>query len=323
MESMTRRRKGAIGAVLVLAGGIYGGWRFTRKSIEKGEPRTVRVTRGDIELSVLTTGDVRPRNRLELKPPLPGRVERILVREGDVVTKGDILAWMSSTDRAALLDAARAKGTAELARWEELYKPAPLVAPLSGRVIARNVEPGQTVTSSDAVLVLSDRLIVKAQVDETDMAQIRLGQPARVVLDAFPDSPLAATVEHIAFEAKTVSNVTIYEVDVLPRDPPAYLRSGMTANVTFHVDEKKDVLLLPAVAVKTGETAEVLVPAGKGKSQTRIVETGLSNGKTIEIRSGLTEGDAVVVDDGLPASTVKAKTSPLSPVMRRPGRRAR
>lgn len=320
---MTRRRWAVIGAVLVVAGGIGGWYRFTRKANDNGESRTVRVTRGDLELSVLTTGDVRPRNRLELKPPLPGRVERILVREGDRVKKGDVLAWMSSTDRAALLDAARAKGPAELARWEDLYKPAPLVSPLSGRVIARNVEPGQTVTSSDAVLVLSDRLIVKAQVDETDMAQIRLGQRVRIVLDAFADNPLSARVEHIAFEAKTVSNVTIYEVDVLPDEPPAYLRSGMTANLTFHVDEKKGVLLLPAVAVKTGATPSVLTPGPKGKPQTRTVETGLSNGKMVEIRSGLVEGDAVVVDDGLPPSAAKVKTSPLSPVMRRPGRRTR
>ncbi len=320
---MTRRRWAVIGAVLVVAGGIGGWYRFTRKANDNGESRTVRVTRGDLELSVLTTGDVRPRNRLELKPPLPGRVERILVREGDMVKKGNVLAWMSSTDRAALLDAARAKGPAELARWEDLYKPAPLVSPLSGRVIARNVEPGQTVTSSDAVLVLSDRLIVKAQVDETDMAQIRLGQRVRIVLDAFADNPLSARVEHIAFEAKTVSNVTIYEVDVLPDEPPAYLRSGMTANLTFHVDEKKGVLLLPAVAVKTGATPSVLTPGPKGKPQTRTVETGLSNGKMVEIRSGLVEGDVVVVDDGLPPSAAKVKTSPLSPVMRRPGRRTR
>lgn len=319
---MTRRRLLVLIVLPVLTGGLCW-WKFAGRGKQTDALRELRVVRGDIELSVLTTGDVRPRNRLELKPPLPGRVEDILVREGDGVTKGQILAWMSSSDRAALLDAARAKGPAELARWEDLYKPAPLVSPLSGRVIARNVEPGQTVASSDAVLVLSDRLIVKAQVDETDMAQIRLGQPARVVLDAFADAPLAATVEHIAFESKTVSNVTIYEVDVLPRDPPPYLRSGMTANVTFHVDEKKGVLLLPAVAVKIGEPAEVLVPAGKGKPQTRTVKTGLSNGKMIEIRSGLAEGDTVLVDDGLPASTVKTQTSPLSPMMRRPGRRAR
>jgi len=77
------------------------------------EPRLekVRVTRGNILASIPATGTVMPRNRLEIKPPVAGRVEQILVNEGHNVRKGEILAWMSSNDRAALLDAARAKGT--------------------------------------------------------------------------------------------------------------------------------------------------------------------------------------------------------------------
>jgi macrolide-specific efflux system membrane fusion protein len=321
---MTRRWTGGTIGLLLLAGGGFFLWRNTRTTETLGDAREVRVTRGDIELSVLTSGDVRPRNRLEIKPPIPGRAEEILVREGDTVRKGQILAWMSSTDRAALLDAARALGDAELARWEELYKPTPLVAPLNGSVIARNVEPGQTVSGSDAVLILSDRLVLKAQVDETDMAQIRLGQSVGIVLDAFGKEKLSGVVEHIAFEAKTVNNVTIYEVDVLPSHVPPYMRSGMTANLTFHVEEKLNVLLLPTAAVKTeGGTSVVTVPTPKGKSVPVPVQTGLSNGKQVEILSGIAEGDAVLISDGLPAPAAKAKTSPLSPVMRRPRRGAR
>ncbi|MBK8575364.1 MAG: efflux RND transporter periplasmic adaptor subunit [Elusimicrobia bacterium] len=321
---MTRRRiVGTIG-LLLLAGGGFLWWRAAHKTEISDDTREVRVTRGNIELSVLTTGDVRPRNRLEIKPPIPGRAEEILVREGDTVRKGQILAWMSSTDRAALLDAARAKGDAELARWEELYKPTPLVAPLNGSIIARNVEPGQTVSGSDAVLIISDRLVLKAQVDETDMAQVRLGQSVGIVLDAFAQENISGVVEHIAFEAKTVNNVTIYEVDVLPSRVPLFMRSGMTANLTFHVEEKQNVLLLPPAAVKTeGGASVVTVPGPKGKSLTVAVQTGLSNGKQVEIVSGVAEGDAVLISDGLPAPAAKAKTSPLSPVMRRPRRGAR
>lgn len=82
------------------------------------------------------------------------------------------------------------------------------------------------------------------------MAQVRLGQEVGIVLDAFPGRGSPAVVEHIAFEAKTVSNVTIYEVDVLPVRVPPFMRSGMTANLTFRVEKKTDVLLLPAAAVK-------------------------------------------------------------------------
>src|SRR3990167_307221 len=149
--------------MIALAIGAWGWWRGGGRRADGIEWDTVRVRRGDIETVVLTTGGVEPQNRVEVKPPIGGRIEDILVREGASVRRGQIVAWMSSTERAALLDAARMKGPEEVARWSELYKPAPLVSPIDGAVIARSVEPGQSVTSADPVVVLSDRLIVKAQ----------------------------------------------------------------------------------------------------------------------------------------------------------------
>ena len=69
----------------------------------------IKASLADIQISVSTTGIVEPQNRLEMKPPINGRIEEILVREGEKVKRGQILAWMSSTERAALLDAARAQ----------------------------------------------------------------------------------------------------------------------------------------------------------------------------------------------------------------------
>jgi membrane fusion protein, macrolide-specific efflux system len=260
------------------------------------ETKTVSAETGSVEVTIQATGIVEPQNRVEIKPPIAGRAEEILVREGETVRKGQIVAWMSSSERAALIDAARAKGADELKHWEELYKPAPLVAPLSGVVIARNVEPGQTLTAQDAVLVMSNRLIVKAQVDETDIGQIKIGQPATITLDAYAGESVGGKVDHIAFEAKTVSNVTIYEVEVAPQRVPEFMRSGMTANVLFLVDKKDDVVTVPSEAIMGGERRSfVLVPAEKGPPSRQEVSTGLSNGKVTEITSGLSAGDAVLI----------------------------
>lgn len=68
------------------------------------------IENGNLEVTILATGTVQPENRLEIKPPVPGRIEEVLVKEGQVVKRGDVLAWMSSTERAALLDAARSQG---------------------------------------------------------------------------------------------------------------------------------------------------------------------------------------------------------------------
>ena len=260
--------------------------------------RRVQVARQDLRITKTATGEVTPQNRVEVKPPIAGRVEAVLVREGEAVTQGQVLAWMSSSERAALLDAARAQGPEALARWESAYKAAPLVSPLDGTVIVRAVEPGQTVTTSDPVVVVADRLIVKAQVDETDIGAIAVGQSATIGLDAYPQQQIDAHVDHVAYEAKTVNNVTIYEVDVLPDAVPPFMRSGMTATVTCLVAQKRGALAVPAEAVRNGDRgASVLRPPATpwARPARAPVTTGLTDGKWTEIISGVREGETVLV----------------------------
>jgi macrolide-specific efflux system membrane fusion protein len=264
----------------------------------------VKVERGDLEVKVTSTGTVKPYNRVEIKAPIPGRVEEVLVQEGDMVKKGQVLAQMSSTERAALLDAARARGAETMKRWEESYKMAPLLAPLDGTIIVRSVEPGQTVTTADPVVVLSDRLIVEALVDETDLALIALGQKTAIQLDAYPKETFFGKVDHIMYESKLTNNVNVYAVDILPEQVPPAFRSGMTANVTFIVKEKKGILLVPSEAVvewpkrvpkpkdaefavyeKTFGGTLVPLPVRIGDSDGRMTEIvqGLGDGKEIQI----------------------------------------
>jgi len=298
-------------AIVLASGGAW--WYWSGKRATDAGYREVAVTRGDLEVSILSTGVIQPRNRLEIKPPIAGRVERVLAQEGQLVSKGQILAWMSSTERAALMDAARAKGPEEVSRWEELYRQTPILAPIRGTVISRNIEPGQTFTSQDAVFVMSDRLTVKAQVDETDIAQISLKQKARVVLDAYPDQTLPAHVDHIAYDAKAVNNVTTYLVDVLPEKTPAFMRSGMTANVSFSIATRVGVLLAPSEAVKTRGGRWYVLVAGDGAPNEKEITVGLSDGKRIEVVAGVNEGEKLLAAQLKPAA---GRSSPLSPFPR-------
>ncbi|HLB03239.1 MAG TPA: HlyD family efflux transporter periplasmic adaptor subunit [Nitrospiria bacterium] len=303
--------------LLVLGIAAFAGMKWFGHQTKEPAFRSVQVERADLEVSVLATGVVQPQNRLEIKPPIAGRAEDILVEEGEAVKKGQVLAWMSSIERAALLDAARAKGAEELAHWEDLFKPTPLIAPLNGVIIARNAEPGQTVTAQDAVLVMSDRLIVKAQVDETDIAQVKLDQRAQITLDAYPEHVISGQSDHISYEAKTVNNVTIYEVDVLPQRVPDFMRSGMTSNVVFLVASKSDIPILPAEAIhrEDGRTTVLLPnPSNEKQPLSKEVETGLTDGKRIEILSGLQEGDTVLVAIiQTTASSGRPQSNPFSP----------
>ncbi len=298
---------------------IVAGVQWQRRRSQAPVFRVVHVARGDLQVTVLATGTVQPQNRLEIKPPIPGRVEEILVEEGQPVTAGEVLVRMSSTERAALIDAASATGPEELAHWQELYKTTPLMAPIDGMVIARNMEPGQTVTAGDAILVLSDRLIIKTQVDETDIGQIQLGQPTQITLDAYPNQIVVGRVDHVAYEAKTVNNVTIYEVDVLPEQVPDVMRSGMTANVTFVVAAKHDVLTLPAEAVRQERDYSTVLMQDRAHHRPRpaAVTTGLNDGKRVEIVSGLADGAPVLVASlRVPRGNGAKPSSPLSPMGR-------
>ncbi len=262
-------------------------------------PRTVQPVVGMIEKFIAATATIQPQNRLEMKPPIGGRIDKMLVEEGQTVKAGDILAYMSSTDRAALLDAARPQGAQAISYWEEVYKPTPIIAPIDGQVIVKSVQPGQTVTPVDPIVVLSDRLIVEAQVDETDVGKIKQGQQATITLDAYPDIEVNATVGHIYYESQVVNNVTIYKVDILPEKVPDVFRSGMSANVRVIEQKKENVLTIPLEAVKKGKKSEgdfVLVSQGKNKKpEKREVKLGISDENNVEVVSGIDEEDVLVI----------------------------
>jgi membrane fusion protein, macrolide-specific efflux system len=259
--------------------------------------KEIQPIKGPIQKSISTTGTVLPKNRLEIKPPVSGRVESVLVKEGEHVIVGQTLAWISSTERAALLDAAREQDAEKVKYWQEVYKPIALIAPIDGDVIVATTQPGQTVTSSDAVIVLSDQLIVRAQVDETDIGKIKLNQQAVITLDAYSDTKIEAKVEHIYYESQTLNNVTIYKVDLVPVETPEFFRSGMNAAIEFIVEERRNAILVPVEAVQSdGDGYFVLLKHNGDKNPLkRPVRLGKTDEKNYEVLSGITAADTIVV----------------------------
>lgn len=308
------RKKIILGVLVLIVLSLV--FYYYRKAQNSAETivRPVIVKKGDLEVTILATGAVQPENRLEIKAPVAGRMEQVLVDEGQKLRKGQIIAWMSSSERAALLDAARAKGEEEYKRWSEIYLPTPIMAPISGSLILRNVEPGQTFTNADAIFTMSDRLTVKAQVDETDISQIKLKETAQIILDAYPTEKIKASVDKIAFDARTISSVTTYIVDVLPDQTPAFMRSGMTANVTFFIGSQKNILLIPNEAIKVQEGRTVVSLQGPdGKPQQREIQVGLSDGKNTAVLGGLQDGDTVFIAEVNLERVGKKSRNPFSP----------
>jgi len=304
--------------VFVIAGFIA--LKIKNKTVTDEVIREITPVLGSIQATISTTGTVLPKNRLEIKPPVPGRVDSILVVEGEDVKKGQTLAWMSSTERAALLDAAEGQGPEQLKYWKEAYKPIALLAPIDAEVIVATTQPGQTVTASDAVIVLSDHLIVRAQVDETDIGKIRLDQKAVISLDAYPDNKIKASVEHIYYESETVNNVTIYKVDLIPVEVPDFFRSGMNVTVDFIIVDKENVLLVPVEAVrKDNNESYLLIKQENNKNLLkRSVELGVTDDKNYEVISGVSVKEIVIISTKeyvLPSINDNGSANPFLPKM--------
>ena len=230
--------------------------------------RQARLEQRDISLSFRLTGDVNPRNRIEIKPQFSGRIEAVLANEGDYVRKGQVLIKMSSSERAAMLDAARGLSDEEYQRWQDIYKESPIAAPMNGFIILRSKEPGQSINAADVILAMADDLVIDANVDETDLKYIAVGKTVTVYLDAYPDEVFEGIIEHIAYEARIVSNVTVYTARIRPKDKPKVFRSGMTATITVDIESKQGVWALPSDFINNaGGRAVVMIIAGKKEAQ--------------------------------------------------------
>lgn len=213
-----------IALILIAVGGLVGlgvGY-FHRNPEMQGPFKEVEIQKHKMRLSIQATGDVEALNRVDILPAVPGRVDRILVQEGRAVKENEIIAWMSSTNRAALLDLAHSKTDSESKEWEAMYEPTPVLAPVTGVITKKNVVPGQMVSASSVLFSMSDRLIVRAQVDETDIAKIYEGMGAEVTLDAYPTNVFQGSVHLIGHDSQLVNSVNVYLVEVWPKILPIF-----------------------------------------------------------------------------------------------------
>jgi len=177
-----------------------------------------------------------------------------------------------------------------------------LRSPISGTVAAVTTQEGETVSAGNqaptfVTVVDLNRLQVDVYVDETDIAKIREGMPAQIVADAFPARDFEGTVTAIAPKATILNNVVYYVATVTPTKPEGLLKPDMTVNVTLIVDERKNVLAVPAAAVRKEDGKTFVRLWQDGNISQRAVRTGSRDGKYIEIIDGVKEKDMVIVGD--------------------------
>lgn len=141
---------------------------------------------------------------------------------------------------------------------------ATIKAPISGVVVSRNVDIGQTVAAGFNTPLLFtvandlSRMQVQASVDEGDIGNVKVAQTVTFTVDAFPSDVFNGKVSQIRLQSTLVQNVVEYTVIIDAPNPGLKLMPGMTANLTINVAQAKDVLRIPTTALRFTPPSEYL-----------------------------------------------------------------
>ena len=153
---------------------------------------------------------------------------------------------------------------ASLDRAKINLKYASITAPISGTVIARNVDVGQTVAASFSsptlFLIANDlsKMQILANVDESDIGQIKEGQKVTFTVQTYPDKSFQGLVQQIRLQPTIVQNVVNYSVVVNVDNPDGLLLPGMTATIQFQISHADNVLKLANAALRFRATPEII-----------------------------------------------------------------
>jgi HlyD family secretion protein len=210
------------------------------------------------------------------------RLQRVRdLSNGKVPSQNDLEAAEAALDRAlaneagAKADVSQAQATLET-RETDLAK-AVIRSPINGIVLARNVEPGQTVAASlqaPVLFTLAEDLTqmeLLVNVDEADVGQVKEGQDARFTVDAYPNRTFAARITQVRYGAKTASGVVTYETVLSLDNSDLSLRPGMTATADITVQKVQDAILAPNAALRfTPQVQEKEAPPNQGSVVNRL-----------------------------------------------------
>jgi HlyD family secretion protein len=201
-----------------------------------------------------------------------------------------------------------AQSRAQVERAEEELANSTIKAPIKATVLTRDVEIGSPVSSilnlganATLVMTLGDiaQVFVRGKVDEADIGRVRLGQPAKITTESFPDRMFEGRVTQISPIGVEKDNVTTFEVKVSIDNAGKELKANMTANAEIVLEQFPDSLLVPEAAVvfdaQRKPSVDLVDPGSKTGRRRVPVEVGVGNGTKMQIRSGVKAGDKVIL----------------------------
>jgi HlyD family secretion protein len=201
-----------------------------------------------------------------------------------------------------------AQSRAAVERADEELANSTIKAPIRATVLTRDVEIGSPVSSilnlganATLVMTLGDiaKVFVRGKVDEADIGRVRLGQPARITTESFPDKVFEGRVTQISPIGVEKDNVTTFEVKVSIDNAGKELKANMTANAEIVLEQLADSLLVPEAAVvfdaQRKPSVDLVEPGSKTGRRRVPVQVGVGNGTRMQILGGVKAGDKVVL----------------------------
>ena len=204
------------------------------------------------------------------------------------------------------------------------FEYATITSPVSGTVITKEIEQGQTVAASFSTPTLFEvaedlsKMQIEASVSEADIGYIKPEMAATFTVDAYPNDKFFGKIRQVRLSPTEESNVVMYTVIIEIDNSSRKLLPGMTASVIIRAEEANDVLMIsamalqykPSAAVKAmmdvkkvkdiAENQDVVYLFEKGKIVPRIITKGLSDMTNLEIKEGLSLGEEVIVEANEP-----------------------
>ncbi len=194
-------------------------------------------------------------------------------------------------------EAAVASAGSDLQKTQLIFDSITIRAPDSGVVAEIVVNVGDLISPSTALMTVidPDPMWLQAQVNENDMAQLRVGQTAVVTPSGYPDLNLRGKVTQITLHAQVVSNVSVFTTTIEVPNHDGRLLWGMNADAEISVLALKNVLTVPSSAIRTSSGSTTVTIVDGGQQVVWDVQTGATDGNRTQIVAGLDEGTDVVL----------------------------
>ncbi|MCC5468079.1 efflux RND transporter periplasmic adaptor subunit [Pelosinus baikalensis] len=313
--------------------------------------QSISVERGDIVSLVSATGTIKPVTIVDVSSKITGLIKEVKVSENEQVKAGQILILLDDKRLMAQVSQSQAKLANTTANYERnlrlnrigavsnqqldaasmdysvaraTYDDAVsqlddtvIKAPIDGVIIGKPIPAGQTVAPgiSTPMVLMSvadlSKMQIEAQVDESDIGKISLGQKVDFTVDAYMGKVFNGSVSNISQKANIQQNVVYYTVMIDVEGSVNLLKPTMTARVSIHIGESKNALIVPLSAIKESKGQQYVQKMVNGKVENINITTGLNGEDRVEILSGLIDGDQIYLPQSkaLPQTSDAAKGS--------------